>query len=465
MRTTRPTIPPVTTRRTKPTTRPTPATTRRTTRRRTTTPRSTLPPTTTTTTTTTLRPLQDGSICEDFRVILEVGSGGVPGQPETFVQCYYPPVNGRRKRDANDKIQSITMGVTGALAVVRHCPFGSFWSDRTKTCEAAGDCATGQDACSSGRISSRRAINNCRGYFSCESGRSVPRCCPAGSAYTMFGCAPCAQCTDFCLEGASDNNIFVNQMSVRPAEATECYKRPVWNDPSSYRHYKTGQGLVSQRCPDNQVFNLAACRCIDSPWRQANETECRPQVDISNFFRPGPRVTYTKVVTTNLAEALLDDQDAAITVAPDTGSPGFANYSGPVAIEFRYRELSELTSRQVLLATPTCDATSGLLLLTVDRTDLLLEVTTKEGMLRSLTLPTAGFKPDRYKTVRVVDSGHSVSLTITDGADAYMSSLPIDTARYVQCGLTVGNHDLVDGFRGTINKLSLYRCIPDGIAV
>merc|ERR1719239_1566148 len=207
---------------------PRPTTPRPTTRRPTTpirTPRPTLPPrptqppstTTPRTTTPALRPLQEGSICEGLRAVLGVGSGGVPGQPESFVQCYYPPVSSRKRRDARDRTNSISMGVTGAIALVRHCPFGYFWSDSAKTCQPAGDCAHGEDLCGTTRgLLTRSAINNCRGYFACVNGRSEPRCCPSGYAYTKFGCSPCEQCKDFCSVRTQGLN-FVNNMVITKA--------------------------------------------------------------------------------------------------------------------------------------------------------------------------------------------------------------------------------------------------------
>jgi len=392
--------------------------------------------------------------------VLGVGSGGVPGQPESFVQCYYPPVSSRKRRDARDRTNSISMGVTGAIALVRHCPFGYFWSDSAKTCQPAGDCAHGEDLCGTTRgLLTRSAINNCRGYFACVNGRSEPRCCPSGYAYTKFGCSPCEQCKDFCSVRTQGFN-FVNNMVI--TKAAECYKRPVWSDPHSFEKYVSHRGHVAQRCPDNQVFNLGVCDCIESPWRLANETECLPMINVNNFFSTGSRVRLDGASVTNVGQALLDSDGDKININVDNGDP---DYSGPLVIEFSYRELTELTSRQVLLSSAECKNSGGMLLLTVDRTSLLLEVSREGGLLTSLKLPTAGFKPSEFKTVRIVDSGNSLTLTVTDQSDAYVTRVDEITSPYLQCGLNLGYHPLVEGFRGYVNKLSVYQCVPDSVGV
>jgi len=204
--------------------------------------------------------------------------------------------------------------------------------------------------------------------------------------------------------------------------------------------------------------------CVSSPWRNDTEPVCSPGLDVPNFFLPGPRVSTSDVVVTAQGEALLQGDNSVISLNLDDGNTDFANYAGPVVMQFRYKEINELTSRQVLLASPAdCDK-AGLIYLTVDRESLLLEISSESGKLTSLRLPTAGFKPDELKTVRVVDNNDFISLMVTDGVDAYITRTRAPAAPYIQCGLDIGNHKYQSGFKGVIDGFTFYQCVPDNVA-
>ncbi|XP_012936621.1 protein PIF [Aplysia californica] len=367
------------------------------------------------------------------------------------MQCYFPPAPGRRRRDINDDIDAVTMGVSNTIAVVRQCPFGLFWSQQTRTCEQASIISPAEDECNGSR-SRTRSSNNCRGYYACVGRRSVPNCCPMGYAYSKVGCVVCPGCIDSCS-------------SVSAARTYACVFRPVWNDPTSFERYRLssdGEGsYVAQQCPDNTYFNLASCDCVPKPWRAENETVCGPRLDIPNFAIRRSEFTSENIQLTNLGQAVLDGSTSKLRINLD-GNADFANYGGPLVIQFRYKESEEIVSRQALLSSPDCPR-AGFLLITVDRESILMEVTTDGGLLTTLKLPTAGFKPDEWKTLRVVDNNDYISLMVSDGEDGYVTRTRAPASPYVQCGLDLGSANFVNGFKGQIEQFTFYQCIPTNI--
>ncbi|GFR73408.1 hypothetical protein ElyMa_003866200, partial [Elysia marginata] len=223
----------------------------------------------------------------------------------------------------------------------------------------------------------------------CVNGRSEPMCCPQGYAYSKFGCLECPSCRENCMT----NGGFTSYA---------CNYQPVWNKPDSYRVFKwnaDGGSYVEQQCAESCYFNLATCDCAYKPWTPENETTpiCQPSytIGLSQVGFGGANV-----------RAALENDDS------------FASYGGPLVIEFRYREAEEIVSRHALLSSTECPR-AGLLLITVDRESILVEVTTEAGVLTSLSLPTVGFKPDQYKTFRLVDNNDFIMATVTDGRDGY----------------------------------------------
>jgi len=94
---------------------------------------------------------------------------------------------------------------------------------------------------------------------------------------------------------------------------------------------------------------------------------------------------------------------------------------------------------------------------------VLVEVKTDDGILTTLSVPTVGFKPDEWKTFRLVDNNDFISLSVSDGEDAYVARVRAPASPYVQCGLDVGNGEFSNGFKGMIEQFILHQCIPDTI--
>lgn len=406
-------------------------------------------------------------------MILGVGLSGVPLEPESYVVCYYPPVSGgRRRRQAVSGVEAITFGVTGALAIKKTCPFGSFWNQAARSCAPAGSFTASQDdPCHMDRsLGSRAAINNCRGYYACVNRQSVPVCCPVGQTYTKFGCIACPGCSDSCTAARITANGLVSSMTVSAGD--QCYKQPKWDDSSSYVVVRAGPTYVTQACPDGEYFNLAGCGCQANPWRNASQPTCVADISAPTFFNAINGVTLNQnVQLSQFGEAMLVGQNSKISINVDdntlmqTGTSTFDRYDADdtVVIQFRYRELSEITFRQALLSTPVeCD--QGNLLVTVDREDVTVEVENAAGGWDRLKLPTAGFKPNEWKTLRLVDNRDVMTLSITDGSDAYVTRTVASAGPYIKCGLDIGYNAYTKGFKGFIDQLSFYQCIPNNIA-
>jgi len=244
-----------------------------------------------------------------------------------------------------------------------------------------------------------------------------------------------------------------------------CMRYPAWDDATAYKTWKwdrSGGSYVSQSCPDSCYFNLATCDCAFKPWREDNSTDvpCDAKIDI-DFFTGGSNIySLNNVISQVNGNALFASDDSSITVATDQS---FEAYSGPAVIQLQYSESSEITSRHALISSRPCTK-GGYLLMTVDRESILLEVSTDSHTLTSLSVPTAGFKPGEFKTVRVVDNNDHITLTVSNGKDAYVARARAPTNPYLHCGLVLGSADFVDSFAGVVNSFSLYQCIPDGWA-
>ncbi|GFO18144.1 sushi-like protein [Plakobranchus ocellatus] len=349
------------------------------------------------------KPISRSGLCKDAVIVTGVGIRGHPTEPEKYIQCYFPQILGggsrrRRRRQVTSGFPAVSMGTTNTLAVIRQCAFGLFWNQETLTCNPASSVSLEEGERSHKTTAEgpkwklHEAVSgNCRAYYLCINGRSTPFCCPSGYAYTKFGCMDCPSCTENCMTGTA-------------ATSYACNYQPVWNKPDSYRAYRwstDGGSYVEQQCAESCYFNLATCDCAYKPWAAGNDTVpppvCQPAytIGLSQVGLGGAKV-----------HAALENDDA------------FASYSGPLVIEFRYRELQEIVSRHALLSSSDCPR-AGFLLITVDREGILVEVTTERGVLTSLSLPTIGFKPDDYKTFRLVDNNDFITATVTDGRDGY----------------------------------------------
>jgi len=252
----------------------------------------------------------------------------------------------------------------------------------------------------------------------------------------------------------------------------QCYRQPQWDDPRSYVVVRAGPTYVTESCPEGQYFNLAGCGCQVAPWRNVSEAACTADIVAATFFNLPRGVTLNpNVQLSQFGEAMLTGQNSKISINVDddtltgSGVKSFDRYDadGTVVIQFRYRELSEITYRQSLLSTPVgCD--EGNLLVTVDREDVTVEVENAAGGWDRLKLPTAGFKPNEWKTLRLVDNRDVMTLSITDGSDAYVTRTATSAGPYLKCGLDLGYNAYTKGFKGLIDQVSLYQCIPTNVA-
>lgn len=202
---------------------------------------------------------------------------------------------------------------------------------------------------------------------------------------------------------------------------------------------------MEQQCAEGCYFNLATCNCAFKPWTPQNDTNPAP------VCQPSYTIGLSQV-----------GFGGAPVRAPLENDNSFAGYGGPMVIEFRYREAEEIVSRHALLSSTECSR-AGFLLITVDRESILVEVTTEAGVLTSLSLPTVGFKPDQFKTFRLVDNNDFIMATITDGRDGYTTRVAAPASPYLQCGLDIGRGRFVNDFRGAIDNFLLYKCIPTNV--
>uniref|UniRef100_A0A0B6YVY3 VWFA domain-containing protein n=1 Tax=Arion vulgaris TaxID=1028688 RepID=A0A0B6YVY3_9EUPU len=195
-------------------------------------------------------------LCKNSPSIAGVGYVHFPGDCTKVLQCYYNPNTGK------------------TLVVIRQCPSGQFWDRSCLKCVDSwkADCPYDNckvDTCSGGCIGVESYPMNgvCGGFWSCEKGKSYPKCCPPCYSYMAgYGCKFSNTCYDKCgTEQECADGIGV------------CDKIPEWYNATNYGVLTDTLGLYSTTCSHSEL-SIVECKCevklLDTFMQDGQE--CRP---------------------------------------------------------------------------------------------------------------------------------------------------------------------------------------------
>lgn len=157
----------------------------------------------------------------------------------------------------------------GSLKVrVVRCPFETFFDDQHSVCRHHEQQMCLTDPCSDRMMTSYDHQGNCRAYWSCVRGQSVPVCCPSGTSYVSgFGCARNATCTDTCMDFGNLNAVTL---------ASECKLLAMDADPHFYFENVAGMGWVVRMCAQGMKFDQIQCKCKGT--NEATIDVCKPEL-------------------------------------------------------------------------------------------------------------------------------------------------------------------------------------------
>lgn len=186
--------------------------------------------------------------CSKGRFVDGVAYTLKPGSCTEFLQCF--------QNNGGLKVQ------------VASCPFEAFFDDQQSVCRYHKDQMCWTDPCADKVTTSYQHDGNCRAYWLCERGHSVPACCLSGTSYvTGFGCARNVSCTDTCMD-------FGNLKTV--TQASDCKLLAMDTDPHYYFEHVAGMGWLVRMCAQGSKFEQAYCKCIGS--NEVVVDKCRPEM-------------------------------------------------------------------------------------------------------------------------------------------------------------------------------------------
>ncbi|XP_076450405.1 protein PIF-like [Babylonia areolata] len=369
-----------------------------------------------------------GGLCEEAVLVSGVGYRAHPTEANKYIQCYFP-------------------SETRTLAIVRECPFGLLWNDKQRLCDNYLRVHLAKDPCENGEVGSHPHEGNCRTFYNCEGGRSVPRCCPPGYLYDALskGCSPCPACTEPCPALCSDIQF-------------ACTKYPVFDDFTVYRKW-TRDGDVIVPCRNGTLFDISACECVDFKLPYV----CPPNLDVS-FARgssggrgtPESQITYQfSDVTLTGGSGIFDGVKSRVSVRTMPASA----FDRPLVMRITYREADDVRKPVALASTSRCGH-GGLVLLSLERGGIKLEMSSYGRTPIIFRLPTAGFKKEDLKELLLYHDREHLTVIAASGKLTYMRRAKVAVLPYLQCGLDFGNSEWMDGFNGTITRVQLLRCDP-----
>jgi len=249
---------------------------------------------------------------------------------------------------------------------------------------------------------------------------------------------------------------------MESAKQMACSKYPEFSDPTVYRKW-TKDGPVLVPCPEGQVFFMVACGCLPDSAAPQPLSTCQPDMDID--FRTGAQsglslgtnpnsVMYDQVLLNN-NRGVFNGKDSKVSIETNPENP----YEAPLVMRFEYIEDEELKEPQAIVSSSRCES-GGLFLVSIDRGQLKVEMSSYGKTPIVFRLPTDGFNPKAVKEVMLIHTGNDFNLIAKSGNIMYARRVQARVLSYLNCGLDFGNSEWMGGFKGSLSKVHLQRCVP-----
>ncbi|KAL8618756.1 hypothetical protein ACOMHN_015166 [Nucella lapillus] len=330
------------------------------------------------------------------------------------------------------------------MGTVHYCPHGLHWNRAALTCTRPLQAACSMDRCLHSTQRMFPAVNNCRGYWVCQSGRSEGKCCPPGYSFGgRIGCIPDTACQDSC--------------GVTTSVPRACDKRVVPRMPLTFEQYIPGAGWQLMFCAPGTAYNHSTCGCTDFRANSAIPNTCQAELYLP--FKGG----VVKDESGN--NFVLNEGVKVINGAGYFNGravlrvPRFANtdYGDYVLIRLRYKQDGGGGGGgpQALVANGDCLKPSSLYMVAGQKSTSFGSVTTT-GHAAVVNVPNSGGGGWK-EAVMYVDRQ-----TLTGSVDNFsMQTLFTGSLAGGHCALQFGSGTSFSHFKGFMDDITVYLCRPD----
>ncbi|XP_025084945.1 uncharacterized protein LOC112558610 [Pomacea canaliculata] len=392
---------------------------------------------TTRTTTTTAAPTVSANtvpnMCDGCELRHGVGYKPHPSDCTLYVQC---------QADKNG---------LPVVAGVRPCPHGLYWNQDKLTCDYRHNVNCVDDICRAGAVRKTKAsAASCRGYWDCNSGTALAKCCPINYSYNPYiaSCTFNPTCRDDCLT------------STAPFVA-ECPNgmRPVPGDRTKYE-VKTGNTWTLMSCPANLGFSTLPCGC-NVHLNTNVQQECVPELYlpfISDTQDQSGRQVFVKNegVQVRDGKAFFDGK-SRLTV------PRFSNtwWGSTVYVHLRYKSALTSTRRLALVSNGDCQVRPSLAVCAGPAGVEFYAETENSPQPVNFTVSTFdqgyGWQDGWQDVLYRLDAG-SLYGHVSLNRD---SRVALGNLEVRQRGLVIGSGGGCDDFNGFIDEVTVYLCRPE----
>ncbi|KAL4221367.1 hypothetical protein ACF0H5_019626 [Mactra antiquata] len=407
-------------------------------------------------------------------VLVLVMVNGMPFHP-----CPMTGTRGTRFFPYSDDCEHyISCGGNGEYnGTVMPCPFATYWNQEKLTCDSTETVECLSDKCA-GKLDGidRDDARNCRGYWECANGQSIPKCCPIGEKFDgeLKECVvleedemPCnATCFGDIIDAANETSNDT-QLDMNPIIRL-CNFIKVPHSPQHYYEYVSpSKEPFLRRCPEGTRFEEEICQCDFDTL----PITCKPDFlltfnskEIKDESVHGYYAYVQNVEAVN-GSGTFNGYDSKIVI------PRYNNMAGArtmiININFISNETT-LVSAQGLVSNDNCynpDVnynTDPSIVITHDKQSVYFAVgtTDMDNGMNSTTvnkLPyeeTSGIQNVQYKFIN-----GQLEATLKNGATSTVEAT--GALRSVQCDLSIGFAKDVGYFHGTIDEISIYTCEPE----
>ncbi|WAR17501.1 PIF-like protein [Mya arenaria] len=358
----------------------------------------------------------------------------------------------------------------------RQCGFTTYWSMSDMTCVRASLGYCQNDLCRNVNDGDHRmAEGNCRGYWQCERGISVPKCCPSGQHYnSSYGCEDNidGECTDDCLGkyvapvvSTNDTDSGNTTDTMQDLTTTEvpiiCDKQEIAGKPSSY-NWNVNSWSYQMDCPSGTVFVQKECSCLSS---EKAALTCRPELlltftnGLMDASRNKLEVRNVSVMVEN-GEAVFDGVKSQLVI------PFFTNLDIKDTLIVRMKYTSDHTEilegeTRALFSNFDCSVEPSIQM-TENSQNLTALVGTWEQFSVSVDVPQKPLAANETVSEKnVVYKFHKNQLSLSVGSDSNSVETKPGQLRKIQCALHIGYASGMKNFKGRIDEFAVYQCDPE----
>ena len=371
-------------------------------------------------------------------------------------------------------IQCWTNGLGQMVGMEMSCGFGTYWKNSDLACVAVNQASCLIDKCkyeADGTVF--KADTNCRGFWKCAGGKSVPACCPSGQHYEENGgCVKNmnGECKVQCIHeyvppmDANDTmaNMTTESMPVETTTEAQCIYEEVFDEANAYYQYVHGMP-IKMLCAPGSVFNASACGCV----HQANAEAIRCRPDLHLTFTNGAEDMsnhHSEVQNTN--------------VFVDNGQAGFNGMNSELVIR-RYTNVDINTALYIrvkyvsnhdfipagesraILSDSDCSYLPTIYI-AENKTHINAGVKNVDAPMAWVSLPHDVNATSGQSEKDVAFHFNAVTETLSLSYGGQTSTVAVaGNQMKIACALHVGQARGSMPFRGTIDELAIYMCEPN----